>query len=180
LNRQEEYNSCITDIHVLGANLHMRTAPYLCNYPRIQPSCGSHSSRRLTLPQNMLALSHNCDVKVQLVALEWLAGVIHEIGCDLISHREQESEHRKSKLIGVRRQQTANVVVMLLRLLCMQVCLESRDLLIGLRGYCRVLAGISGRGSRSDFRKGQEMKQSWAPVQVENRITECTLTSSDL
>ena len=64
----------------------------------------------------MLALSHNCDVKVQLVALEWLAGVIHEIGCDLISHREQEFEHRKSKLIGVP-QQTANAVVMLLRLL---------------------------------------------------------------
>jgi len=34
--------------------------------------------------------------------------------------------------------------------------------------------------SRPDFRRGQEMKQEWTPVQVENRITGCTLTSSDL
>jgi len=34
--------------------------------------------------------------------------------------------------------------------------------------------------SRPDFRRGQELKQEWTLVEVENRITECTLTSSGL
>lgn len=48
---------------------------------------GSHYSRGLSLPK-LLALLYHFHMKVQPVAKEWTAEVIHEIDCDYLRHKE--------------------------------------------------------------------------------------------